>query len=144
MFSFRPEGSGARSRAACPRGRLGAVASCGSGRGREAASLGSPPPEAAPAPEDAQELAGAAPDQNFLATRPHPRSPWAAHRQAGAEGAPPHGSPCCPPSPLWLRRPLLCSGRAEGRRGCGGSCPWCSREAEAWLPEGYCSTRASR
>lgn len=142
--SFRPEGSGARSRAACRRGRFGAVASCGAGRGREVALSGSPPPEAAPAQEeDAQELAGASPDQNFVGCPPpSPQSLGRAPAGGGQGGA--AASPPPVPLPTWLRRPPLCSGRASGRRGCGGSCPWCSRQAEAWLPEGYCSTRASR
>lgn len=143
--SFRPEGSGARSRAASRRGRFGAVASCGAGRGREAALSGSPPPpEAAPAQEeDAQELAGASPDQNFVGCPPpSPQSLGRAPAGGGQGGA--AASPPPVPLPPWLRRPPLCSGRASGRRGCGGSCPWCSRPAEAWLPEGYCSTRASR
>lgn len=143
--SFRPEGSGARSRAASQRGRFGAVASCGAGRGREAALSGSPPPpEAAPAQEeDAQELAGASPDQNFVGCPPpSPQSLGRAPAGGGQGGA--AASPPPVPLPPWLRRPPLCSGRASGRRGCGGSCPWCSRPAEAWLPEGYCSTRASR
>lgn len=144
MFSFWPEGSGARSRAACRRGGFGAAASCRAGKGREAAVPGSPPPEAAPAPENAQGLAGASPNQNFLGCPPpSPQSPGCAPAGGGRGGAAAR-VPLLPPSPPWLGRPPLCSGRAEGRRVCGGSCPWCSREAEAWLPEGYCSTPVSR
>ena len=60
MFSFRPEGSVARNPAeCCGRGGFRAAASCGAGRGREAVWPGAPPPEAAPAREDAQGIAGA-------------------------------------------------------------------------------------
>lgn len=143
MFSFWSQGSGARSPAACGRGRFGAVASCGAGRGREAVLSARRRPEAAPAPEDAQEPARVSPNQNFLGCPPPSPQSLGRAPAGGGEGAPPRESPSGPPPP-WLGRPPLCSGRAEGRRGCGGSCPWCSRQAEAWLPEGYCSIRASR
>lgn len=97
MFSFRPEGSVARNPAeCCGRGGLREAASCGAGRGREAAWPGAAPPEAAPAREDAQGIAGASSDQNFLrCPPPSPEVPGLLTSRQGPRGAAAE-SPCRP------------------------------------------------
>lgn len=123
MFGFRPEGSVARSPAECGRGGFGAVASCRAGRGREAAASGSPPPEAAPAPQDAQRLARASPDENFLGCPPAFPQSLGCAPAAGGRGGAAARPPLPPPPPPWLGSPPARScvpgARREGEAAAG-------------------------